>query len=238
MRKILIGIFSLILLTLIPGVVFAKANSSQSTVGQERRLQAQERQEERKAVLEEKKEELKERLEVRRATREAQVSLRKKVRIRFFWERMKLRLLAAADRLDRLIQRMESRLAKIKELNEDADVAAIEDGIEEAKGMLADARIKIDELDFNLENILTPNSPKDAFEEIRGDVKEIKDDLVGAHRLLVHLIGDMKGLRVGQEEGSKVSPTVTVTPAISPTEAPSATPTQTVTPTLTPTPTV
>ena len=47
--------------------------------------------------------------------------------------------------------------------------------------------------------MLENDDPKEAFLVIKNTIKEIKSDLVEVHQLLVHLIGDIKGLRVGVE---------------------------------------
>ena len=124
--------------------------------------------------------------------------------------------------------RIESRLAKIEEVNEDVDLDDINSQVLEAKEMLATVMTNIEAADVEVETALASQEPKEAFATLRSLVKEIKTDLTEIHRKLVHLIGDMKGLRVGQ--GAPPSSAVT------PTEVPTtATPTPTVEVTLTPT---
>jgi hypothetical protein len=194
---------------------------------QELKEEKEEEREEKEKEFEERKLEIEKRVEERKATKEAEVKEKRVERIKHYWELLGKRILATIERLEKLTKRIESRVAKIKETDPEADVSVIEGDLQEAKGLLADAKAKYDEATDALEGLLESEEPKGAFEQVREDIKDIKDLLTEAHRILVHTIGDIKGLRVGLTgDEPEVSPTVTLV----------TTPTETLTPTLTPTP--
>ena len=59
---------------------------------------------------------------------------------------------------------------------------------------------KISELEGMEEDLTTSETPKTVFEELRGKLDSIKNDVKKVHGLLVHVIGDLKGLRVGDNK--------------------------------------
>ena len=227
MRKIAILIFFVITATVFAPYSFAQTSTPSSIREQKLQLRDQ-RLEEKKALLEERSSDRQANLEQKKVLREAQLTQKRTERISYFWGLLRRRLLAAAERLEKLIERIESRLAKIEEVNEDVDLDDINAQVLEAKEMLTAVMTNIEAADVEVETALTSQEPKEAFGTVRSLVKEIKTDLIEIHRKLVHLIGDMKGLRVGQG----ASPSSAVTPTEVPT---TATPTPTVEVTLTPT---
>lgn len=126
--------------------------------------------------------------EERRATRE---------RIRNFFNRLVKRLEAAIVRLERLITRIESRIAKIEAADEDIDTSPITEQVNEAKAKLEGAETELQEVKDVFESLLTSDDPKEDFETVREKIMNIKEDLIEIHRILVHVVGDIKGLRVG-----------------------------------------
>jgi len=139
-----------------------------------------------------------EKLQDRVASIEAKLNVRKKEIIRNHFLRMTKRLEAAIDRLNRLITRIESRIAKIEANNEDINIEPIKKDIQKAKDKLLLATNKLNESKIKIDDLLESNTPKEAFAEVRDIIQEIKKDLIEAHRLLVKVIGDIKGLRVGE----------------------------------------
>ena len=191
-----------------------------------KRAEIEQRIEERKKLIEEKKLEIQKRVEVKKASAEARLSENRIEKIRAYWQRLKTRLLAAVERIERLVERIESRLAKVEEGSSDSDTTSINDDLEKAKALLSDASVKIETADELVEDALASQNPKEAFKVVRNLVKDIKEDLVEVHRLLVHLIGDIRGLRVGQGKNVEVevsvtsAPTVTLTPSATVTPVP------------------
>jgi chromosome segregation ATPase len=231
-----------------------KASNATTEFAQERlerkeeiKLRIEQHQEEVEAKKEQLREEQEQRLQEREekvASKVAQLQERRKERIRLFFERLTRRLEAAISRLDILIQRIESRLAVLDESG-DADTAAIHEQVDEAKSLLLDAQVDLEAATANLDTMLESDDPKAAFEVIRETIKDVKSKLVEVHRILVHVIGDIKGLRVGNTPqltpgGSpepSESPEATATPEITaePTATPEITPTPVSTETASPT---
>lgn len=123
----------------------------------------------------------------------------RKVIITNHWQKLMARLNAAVARLEKLIQRIESRVAAIKENNPQADIDEISTKITEAKTKLTEAKTKLSALESVVNEAIASDEPKAAFEVIHNTVKEIKTLLLQVHRILVHIIGDIKGLRIEEK---------------------------------------
>ncbi len=144
------------------------------------------------------REQVQTRNEERKATITARLTEVRRERIRNFFNHLVRRLEAAIVRLERLITRIESRIAKIEEADEDIDTAPITEQVNDAKTKLGSAKTELQEVKDVFETLLTTDSPKEVFETVREKIMNIKDALIEVHRILVHVIGDIKGLRVGQ----------------------------------------
>ena len=140
----------------------------------------------------------KEKIQERVATIEARLGARKKEIIRNYFTIMTRRSEAAIDRLNRLITRIESRIAKVEANNEDINTEPIKKDVQKAKDKLLLATNKLNEAKIKIDDVLQSNTPKETFAEVKNMIQEIKKDLVEVHRLLVKVIGDIKGLRVGE----------------------------------------
>ncbi len=143
--------------------------------------------------------------EVNKATVEAKITLLRRERIRSHWGRMITRIEAVIARLETLIERMERRIAIIETGDEDIDTASAKADVVQAKTLLAEAKADFEAAKDEIEDVIESPDPKAAFGQVIETIREIKSNLVEVHRLLVHAIGDIKGLRVG-------TPTVTPTP--------------------------
>ena len=182
-------ITSLISLQLIFSSPFiSQATSSPVPRGQSIREQVQAKNEERKATI---------------AARLTEV---RRERIRNFFNRLVKRLEAAIIRLERLITRIESRIAKIEAADEDIDTSPITEQVNDAKVKLGDAKTELQEVKDVFESLLTSDDPKEVFETVREKIMNIKEDLIEIHRILVHVVGDIKGLRVGATSSPGASP--------------------------------
>ena len=148
------------------------------------------------------REEVKSKIKERRASISARLTERRRNRIKRFFSRLIKRLNIVTNRLNRLVARIESRLEKIKANNENIDAEKIEKQLTEIKSKLSVVSTNIQDAQNSLNTILESNEPKQAFKDVRDLVKEIKNEFIDIHRLLVHLIGDIKGLRVGESNGS------------------------------------
>lgn len=140
-----------------------------------------------------------EKVEQLQATAQARVLERRRVNIGRFLGNMVARLRAFVARLEKLIARIESRLEKIAEESPDTDLATIQANIDEAKALLEATKDKIAELEGLGDELVDSDTPREIFMDIKEKLAHIKGDLQEVHRLLVHVIGDIKGLRVGDE---------------------------------------
>ena len=162
-----------------------------------KREEIEQRIEEKRLEIEKKREEIRERIQIKKATQAAKLQNKNKERVRTYFGKIDMRFTATIDRLETLISRIESRLAMYEQENPDLDLSEIYSQIETAQALLLDAEADISAASANLEAILDSEDPKDAFKIIRDTVLEAKDKLVEVHSILVHVIGDIKGLRVG-----------------------------------------
>lgn len=161
----------------------------------------------------EKREIIREKIQERQATLAARLAEKNKERIRNFFGRMTKRFQAAINRLERLISRIESRLSKIESEDKNIDTTGIREDVDEAKDKLAEASAALSEANTSLEDILTSDNPGETFAELRELLKGIKEQLKEVHQILVHVIGDIKGLRTGQTSPQpEVTPTQEATP--------------------------
>jgi chromosome segregation ATPase len=158
-------------------------------------------------------EQLRETRQIRIASIEAKVSAVKQNAIRRYYKNMSDRINALIDRLNKLILRIESRIAKIEGSGTAVD-QSVKDEVNKAKQLLSDTQALLTSSDGMLEDVLSSNQPKEAFSIIRENIKDIKANLVEVHRILVHVIGEIQGLRVGNTQ--QLSPTPTTAPTISP----------------------
>lgn len=163
----------------------------------DRREQLKAQIEAHKEEMAAKKEQFQDRAGARIASREAVLSEARKTRSKEFFNRLYTRFTAAIKRLDILITRIDSRLASIKEENPEVDTTEIEDQIAEAKSLLLDAQMDLEAASENFDEVLESDDPKATFQLIKDTVVGVKDKLVEVHRILVSVIGDIKGLRVG-----------------------------------------
>jgi len=118
-------------------------------------------------------------------------------RVRFYFYKAVTRTEALIERLNLLISKIETRIEKIKESSEDFDTAKVEEDVKDAKGLISSSTKDLENSKTLLENSLSSESPKDSFKEVVEVFKNIKTDLMEVHKLLVHAIGELKGLRIG-----------------------------------------
>lgn len=184
--------------------------------------------EQKRLLIQQRRDAIKRQIEVKQATREAKLSELREKNVRLYFNRLMQRLEAHLARLEKLTERIETRLAKMKEEDPSLNTSDIEAQIAEAKVILEETEAEIIAAKANLETVLASEDPKAAFVILKDVIKEIRGQLVKVHVMLTHLIGDIKGLRVGQ---------ITTTPKITSTATPTEVPTTPTTlPSNTPTP--
>lgn len=140
---------------------------------------------------------VREKIEIKREEIQIKLTAIRKERIRNFFGKTVTRVEALIERLDNLIARLETRIAKINEEVDGVDTIQASDDIAEAKIALAAASSKLATMSFSLEEMLASDDPKNAFAGTRTLLNEIKTDMRKVHTLLVHSVGELKGLRVG-----------------------------------------
>lgn len=129
----------------------------------------------------------------------------KKKNIQTYFTQMTKRLELLISRLETLTARIESRIAKLEAGGQ--NLTEEKNQINLAKTKLDKARSDLNSANSKLEEILTGNNPKQAFAEVRTLIKDLKTQLKEVHQILVHVIGNIKGLRIGSEKITpKVSP--------------------------------
>lgn len=157
-------------------------------------------------IRQEVKDNLKNKIETRQVSAEGRRCELKKSLIKAYFERMIDRLSALIDRLQKLIDRIQSRIDKIEASG--IDLVGPKADLTSAKSNLADAKAKLDSLKSEMGTLLTCEDVKVEFKTIKSKVEEVKKELNEVHRLLTHIIGNIKGLRVGETEHSpKPTPT-------------------------------
>jgi hypothetical protein len=140
---------------------------------------------------------LREMKQVKHASVAAKLTELKKNLIRKYYQNMSERILAMIGRLEKLISRIESRIAKIEAGGGVVDQST-KDEITKAEELLSESRALLTSSDSMFEDTLISKLPKEAFKISKENIKDIKTNLQEVHRLLVHVIGDIKGLRVGE----------------------------------------
>jgi hypothetical protein len=208
MKRALFFLFAIFVSLSIPSLVKAKPPQSQAL----KRASIQQRIEEKKQLIQQKREEIRQRIAIKKATRSAQISSARRIRIRAFWDRLDARFQATITRLEKLITRIESRISIINAYDSNINTDYVEAQLSIAKEMLSEARIELEAASEHVDDILSSQDPKTSFEIIKDSVLQIKMDLKEVHQILVHTIGNIKGLRS------------TNTPKSPPVGTPSATP--------------
>jgi hypothetical protein len=175
-----------------PAIVLAETNLIQTREGN----QNETNQATATGVME--RETAREEVQERIATVQAFLSQRKQEIVRNRFNLLTRRLEAAINRLSRLITRIESRLAKIEETDENLETETIKADIASAKEKLDQAAIQLENAKTKMNEVIESETPKEGFVEIKEIVAEIRESLVGTHQILVKIITDIKGLRVGE----------------------------------------
>lgn len=153
-------------------------------------------------AINEQKEQIQIRIEDKRASIAAKLQVANQERIRAYFGILIQRVEATIERLELLISRMEARLVIFSEQYPEEDITQIQADIEAAKDLLMEAKADIEAAEESLEDVLTSEDPKEAFQIVKETILDIKSNLVDVHSLLVHALGDIKGLRVGATENA------------------------------------
>ncbi len=179
----------------------------------------EEKRENLKKEMEEKREGAKEELETRKETLKDKMEERKdgaltkiQERLKKFNENVIERFEAAVERLEKLAQRIDSRIAKMEA--ENIDVKGAKDLMVVAKLKIETAKTSISGIDFESEVIASSTATttvafKKDFESLKLQIEKAKTDIKAAHAALVDVINSLKpGLN---KKGTSTSATSTAT---------------------------
>ncbi|EKE06289.1 MAG: hypothetical protein ACD_19C00021G0021 [uncultured bacterium] len=147
-----------------------------------------------------KRQEIRVMIEEKKVERIEKLNAIRRERIMNYSNKMIVRLEATIERFEKLITRIEERVTKIKLENNNINVTSTKTILNEAKQKLALVKSDIVTLKENLNSITIADEPKVEFEKVRETLKGIQNDLKDIHSKLVRLIGDIKGLRVGENK--------------------------------------
>lgn len=179
-----------------------------ATSAAEKREAIQQKIEAKKAEIQQKIAERKEQIATKAAERRERLAERRRELIRKYFMRMHGRFLALVNRLERIAEKISSRLDKMEAREIDvsslrSDLTLAVEEIEVAKGLLTG-------LDQQVEQALASDDAKGAFEEVRDIVKETRDILKEVHKKLVAIIVAMKGPQTEVKEATAAAtPTAT-----------------------------
>lgn len=153
------------------------------------------------------KEEVKTRNLERKEDNAARFCELRKDKITTYFTRMLTRIGALIERLQKLVDRIESRIAKIESANENINLTNPKAELSSAQNNLSDAKTKLETLKNEADTFVNCDDPQKSFKDVRENVQTIKKDLMEVHRILVHIIGNIKGLRLGNTHTATPSAT-------------------------------
>lgn len=128
--------------------------------------------------------------------RQLRLSLLQQERVMSFSNKMIIRINATIERIKILISRIESRITKIESEGEEV-LESTKENFDDAKMLLIKVELNSKQLKTDLDGLPESNDPKTEVSSIKTALNEIKDDLKEVHSLLIKVITDIKGLRVG-----------------------------------------
>lgn len=195
--------FLFVLLALsVPNPLFA-SNGGSKVAGIKTKLE--EKIEAREAKLLQIQEKIQNKIQLKTASREAKLTQIKQNLIKKYYQQMSKRMWATIDRLEILISRIDARIAII-DGEGNKDLTSVKANVSQAKSLIADTKVLLTSSDIMIDSVIGSNNPKDAFVILKSNITDIKTNLKEVHGLLVKVIGDIAGLRVGNV---KITPVVT-----------------------------
>lgn len=123
-------------------------------------------------------------------------------KINLYWTIIRERHEATIKRLEKVILRLEQRIVKTEIESEDLDITSAKEELANAKDMLEEAKDSFEALNDNMELIVNTEFSKETFFLAKENSSQIKSDLKEVHKILVHIIGNLKGLRVGNSKSA------------------------------------
>ena len=143
----------------------------------------------------ERKEEIVQRIEQKREEIRTKLTKKRQERIADLYARISKRNEVAIDRMTTLADRILARLDILE--SEGEDVSSLEAEVNSAKDLVESAEEILVSLEGVVDEMLESEEPKAIYPVVQDSVKEIKDTLKDAHSILVSVITQINGLRVG-----------------------------------------
>jgi len=132
------------------------------------------------------------------ATIAGKLDARKKEIIKNYFGLMIRRSEAAINRLSKIIVRIESRIGKIEETDKKIKLTVAKQQLAKAKESLNQNGLQIKEIQTQMATIMEEDSTKESFAEVKTMINDLKKSLLETRKILTKIIGDIKGLKVGQ----------------------------------------
>jgi len=165
---------ALFLVILSPSFARAVEPSTSNNQYKERRMEI-------KTEIKEKREEVKEKL-----------SALRQEKIRSMFGKMIVRIEATIERLSKLSEKLEDRIAKIKENNPDFNTDSATKKVTEAKSILVTSKTDLLALKSKINTLVSADDSKIIFEGIKTDLEKMKNKLKEVHRLLIEAVKSVK----------------------------------------------
>lgn len=150
-----------------------------------------------KSRLEDKREELKKEVQGKREEAKKKIEVKRQEKIGQAYQKLTEKVNKIALRFEELIVKVESRLDK---LSETQDVSSVQAQVESAKDKIAQAKADLASLEGIGSDVASSSNPKSSFATSRQMFQDVKKELDEAHKILVSVIGDIKGLMIGGEK--------------------------------------
>ena len=154
----------------------------------------------RAADVKQKIEQKRDELVSNRATISAKFTEEKRGIIKAYFDQMDRRMREAIDQLDKIAKRIESRITKIEASDTDKkiDLTNSKNELAEARSELASASAALVQAETSFESTLASEKPKESFIAVKESIRNVKTQLIETRGLLIKIIGEIKGLHLGE----------------------------------------
>ncbi len=116
---------------------------------------------------------------------------------------VRARLIAASDRLDKIVARVESRMKKLSEAG--ADTSKEKVLVDQAKGLIAEVRSSIANATTQSDLVTTSTNPKEQFGKVKTQYNSIQENLKKAQKILSEAVSMLAKERRVTKETSATS---------------------------------
>lgn len=163
---------------------------------EEFRKEVVQKHEELRKEIKSKHEEFKQKAQERKDELKKKIGEERARRVEDFFTRMANKLSLAIERLDKLADRIESRLDKISESGK--DVSILETKLENARTSITSAQKALEDAKAKFTELAQNDNPKEAFPQVRELISQVSGAVKSAHAALVDVIGSIKRGRLDE----------------------------------------